>query len=196
MYEESIAVVTVYSFNLNSNFLQCRSRRNLQRSRYAFWSTALGQPFTFFLPPVHSISSRPWSALSSLNRLALLIFRSFRSRYVGDINLALPRSLSEQKFPSKSSINLQVRSCSLSLSKDLKLITFSALQYAVNLLSQTLTQYVRTYLKKNEPPYTSYSPLLQVLIFGTYSCRLLGDGVVAVAMCYMLYTRSSGFRRQ
>jgi hypothetical protein len=35
-----------------------------------------------------------------------------------------------------------------------------------------------------------------VYIFGTFSFRILGDGVVAVAMCYILYKKSSGLTRR
>ncbi|KAF8804389.1 hypothetical protein BYT27DRAFT_7340250 [Phlegmacium glaucopus] len=41
----------------------------------------------------------------------------------------------------------------------------------------------------------SVPELNQVFIFVTCACRLFGDGIVVVTMCYMLHVRSLGFTR-
>ncbi|KAF8805599.1 hypothetical protein BYT27DRAFT_6659650 [Phlegmacium glaucopus] len=53
-------------------------------------------------------------------------------------------------------------------------------------------QVIRSAIIRCNLAISDHSP---VFVFGTYACRLFGDGVVVVTMCYMLHTRSSGITR-
>jgi len=55
-----------------------------------------------------------------------------------------------------------------------------------------VAQIGRSFRLRCDPNVWDFNP---VFVFGTYGFRILGDGVVAVTMCYMLYRKSSGFTR-
>ena len=101
------------------------------------------------------------------------------------------------KLPFNSPNRSKVRERGLSLSKDLNNFIFFSFRVRCDPNAPDFSP-VRLYIPGSKSSCASIHSLLQVFIFGTYCSRIVGDGVVAVSMCYMLYRRSSGlgFMRQ